>query len=141
MSKDPKRLQSILRVRRIEEERRAGDLGRANAALSLAIQRVQAEQARHSERAMPSGPTSGTAAAFTHLLGSLSAEGCLRARGEATRATHHRTEVQAAWTEAARRVAALERLEGRWSELRAAEELRAEQLLLDELAGRRARSA
>ena len=133
-------LASLLRLRTLTEDRAASDLATARRAQARAEARARETADRLSGAAMP---RSGDVMAWRAAVAGRAALGSLL--------TEHRTDVVVAeavsderaeaWTEARQQVRALERLEERHDEAERLEESRAEQKVLDEVAGRRAAEA
>jgi flagellar export protein FliJ len=127
------RLDQVLHVRRVQEDQARFKLLSANRDAHLAATRVEARLADYAQRALPRGPQSYEAfERSVFLLDSGAA-----AVGSA-RATHRESlEVVEArridWTDARRKVAALERLEERRRAEHAVEFQRSEDQLVDDL--------
>jgi flagellar protein FliJ len=136
------RLDKVLHVRRVQEDRARAELLTANRDSHLAAARVDERLADYNARSLPLGPQ--TFAAFERAVFLLDAG----AAGVATARVSHRdalTVVEARridWTDARRKVAALERLEERRRAEHAVEVQRAEDQLVDDLVvARHARGA
>ncbi|MBO9553083.1 flagellar export protein FliJ [Cellulomonas sp.] len=130
-------LAGLLRVRAMAEERAAAELATARR-----DERAAAARARSTEdRLGASGlPTVAEERAFQAAVASRVALASMLVEQRATAVaaqeeTERRTEV---WSDARRHVRAIERLEERHDDMVRVEEARAEQLVLDEVAGRRA---
>jgi flagellar FliJ protein len=127
------RLDQVLHVRRVQEDKARAELLTANRDARIAATRVEERLADYAERRIPVGPQ--TFAAFERAVFLLDAGA---ASVEAARASHRdaQTVVEARrsdWTDARRRVAALERLEERRRAEHAVEVQRAEDQLVDDL--------
>ena len=127
------RLDQVLHVRRVQEDRARYELLSANRDAHLAAARVDERLADYADRRMPSGPRSY--AEFERALFLLDSGAA--AVGVA-RATHRESLAvvdarRSDWTDARRRVAALERLEERRRAEHAFEVQRAEDQLVDDL--------
>ncbi|WP_034623672.1 flagellar export protein FliJ [Cellulomonas sp. URHE0023] len=133
-------LAGLLRLRTMSEDRAASELALARRDQVRAEQRALETAERLSGATMPSGTG---LLAFQASVASRSALGSLliehrRDVSVAETVTDERTE---AWSEARQQVRTLERLEERHDEAERLEETRAEQKVLDEIAGRRASQA
>jgi flagellar FliJ protein len=130
-------LAGLLRVRAMAEERAAAELAAARRDERAAASRAQSTQDRLAGSATPTvaeGRAFQAAVASRVALASMLVE--QRATAVAAQEeSDRRTEV---WSDARRHVRAIERLEERHDDTVRAEEARAEQLVLDEVAGRRA---
>ncbi len=136
------RLDQVLHVRRVQEDRARAELLTANRDAHLAAARVDERLADYADRTLPLGPQ--TFAAFERAVFLLDAGA---ASVDTARASHRdavavvearRTD----WTDARRKVAALERLEDRRRAEHAVEVQRAEDQLVDDLVvARHARGA
>jgi flagellar export protein FliJ len=127
------RLDQVLHVRRVQEDRARAELLTANRDAHLAAARVDQRLADYNERTLPLGPQ--TFADFERAVFLLDAGA---ASVETARASHRDavTVVEARrvdWTDARRKVAALERLEARRRAEHAVEVQRAEDQLVDDL--------
>jgi flagellar FliJ protein len=127
------RLDQVLHVRRVQEDRARFELLTANRDAHLAAVRVDERLADYANRRMPSGPRS-----YAEFERSVFLLDSGAAAVGAARATHRDalTVVDARrveWTDARRRVAALERLEERRRMEHAIEMQRAEDQLVDDL--------
>jgi len=128
-------LAGLLRVRRLQEEQAAGGLAEANRRLRDADDaRTEAYAALHDlpadavDRATLTAIAAARASARSMLAELGAVEEARRAEADAA---------QAQYRAARERAAVLGKLEDRHAGLAAAEELRAEQVVLDELAGSR----
>jgi flagellar export protein FliJ len=133
------RLETVLRVRRVQEEQARARVMVANRAVALAAAEVDDRMQRYTALPRPTGVQSyadAEAALFRLDAGAGAVEW---AHGEHTRAVEHANEELAQWTEAEQRVRALERLHDRAREEHATEVRRAEDRLTDELTTTRAR--
>jgi flagellar FliJ protein len=131
------RLASLLRVRRLEEDRAASVLGAANARRTESAERRRqdAEQLATSELPRRTDELYWHAAiASRAALGGLLAESTAVAQLTARQAST----AEQAWSVARTRAVVLEKLEDRHREAVEAEDLRLDQLLLDEVATRAA---
>ena len=136
------RLDQVLHVRRVQEDRARFDLLSANRDAQLAALRVDDRLADYAGRQMPSGPRpyAEFERAVFLLESGAAAVGAARAQHrDALTVVDARRED---WTAARRRVAALERLEERRRAEHAIEVQRAEDQLVDDLVvARHARGA
>ncbi|HEV7526334.1 MAG TPA: flagellar FliJ family protein [Acidimicrobiia bacterium] len=127
------RLDQVLHVRRVQEDRARFDLLTANRDAHLAAARVDERLADYGARSMPIGPQAFAEfeRAVFMLDSGAAAVGVARAshRDALAVVDVRRTE----WTDARRRVAALERLEERRRAEHAIEMQRAEDQLVDDL--------
>ena len=131
------RLASLLRVRRLEEDRAASVLGAANARRTESAERRRqdAEQLATSELPRRTDELHWHAAiASRAALGGILAESTAVAQLTAQNAST----AERAWSAARTRAVVLEKLEDRHREAVEAEDLRLDQLLLDEVATRAA---
>ena len=131
------RLASLLRVRRLEEDRAASVLGAANARRTESAERRRqdAEQLATSELPRRTDELHWHAAiASRAALGGILAESTAVAQLTARQAAT----AEQAWSVARTRAVVLEKLEERHREAVEAEDLRLDQLLLDEVATRSA---
>lgn len=127
-------LQTLLRVRRVEEEGARRTLVAANAALRAAI----ARRDRADRRYRAFAGVERTVESIGHLLrerleGELLADQVAAAQREALTMAGEAAVAQAQWSKAAKRVAVLERLEARRMAEHVAEELRGEVAIVDDL--------
>ncbi len=127
------RLEQVLRVRRIQEDRERAALLAANRAAHEAAMRVEASLAEYRTRSFPEGAQ--TYEAFERALFMLdtaasAVELSRRAHRDALAVVEQR---RAEWIEARRRVQALERLEERRRAEHELENRRAEDRLVDDL--------
>jgi len=130
-------LAGLLRLRTLTEDRAASELALARRDQVRAEVRALETAERLNGTTMPRG---GDLLAFRASVASRAALGSLLIERRtdvavAETVTDERTE---AWSEARQQVRALERLEERHDEAERLEETRAEQKVLDEMAGRRA---
>jgi len=136
------RLDQVLHVRRVQEDQARFALMSANRDAHLAQARVDERLADYEQRRLPLGPQSYAdfERAVFLLDSGAAAVGVARAtRREALAVVEER---RAGWTDARRRVAALERLENRRRAEHAIESQRAEDRLVDDLVvARHARGA
>jgi flagellar biosynthesis chaperone FliJ len=127
------RLETVLKVRRIEEDRAKGALAFANADARRAADEVAVREAAYA--ALPEGPTAFTTSAFLadRWRRSTSADAVLyglqREREALTVVAERRTD----WSAAAGKVSALERLDSRRREEHALDTAREEAIVVDEL--------
>ena len=136
------RLDQVLHVRRVQEDQARYALLAANRDAQLAAARVEQRLADYADRRMPPGPQ--PYADFERAVFLLdSAAGAIGVAREAHRdALGVADERRGEWTDARRRVAALERLEARRRAEHAIEVQRAEDQLVDDLVvARHARGA
>lgn len=130
-------LAGLLRLRALAEEQAASELALARREQAAAERRARETSERLSGATMPAvGDRLAWHAAVAGrvALGALLVERRTEAAG-AEAVTDERAQT---WTDARQHVRALERLEERHDETERAEEARAEQRVLDEVAGRRA---
>jgi flagellar export protein FliJ len=127
------RLQSVLRVRRIQEDLARARLLTANAAAHEAERAVDARLARYYDLERPAGLQVEPlfTRAWSHL--DLAADAVDVAREQRIEALATVAERRAEWSEASMRVAALERLEDRQRAEHAVEVQRDEDRLVDDL--------
>ncbi|MGY4643766.1 flagellar export protein FliJ [Cellulomonas sp. URHB0016] len=130
-------LAGLLRVRTMAEDRAAAELASARRDERAAAGLARSTQDRLGESHMP---TVAEGRAFQAAVASRVALASMLVEHRATAVaaqeeTDRRTEV---WTDARRHVRAIERLEERHDDMVRVEDARAEQLVLDEVAGRRA---
>jgi flagellar FliJ protein len=126
------RLDGLLRLRRLEEDRAAADLARANAERRRAEERRDATADAIGSSALDRADFAAAVAGRAALFG-LYAESVAYLAS----ATERAEQAGAEWTDARRTVRMLDKLAERHEAAEAAAELRAEQLLLDEAALRR----
>jgi flagellar export protein FliJ len=128
------RLDTVLRVRRIEEERALADLLDANRALVEAEAELdrRLEHYRHVE--LPTGPLAHQRYVAARNQQDLAAGAVVAAGTARLAAEHERNRLHGIWADAAAKVKALERLDERRREEHAAEVLRQETIVLDEVA-------
>jgi flagellar FliJ protein len=127
------RLAGLHRLRRLQEDQAAAELARANAERRRAEERRAATAARIAEQALDPERFPVAVAGRAALFG-LYAESTAYLALAAERADL----AGSAWTEARRAVRMLDKLAERHEAAETAEELRAEQVLLDEAASRTA---
>lgn len=129
------RLATLLRLRTMQEDQAAAELGRANGEAHAARRRVEATTRRLAEAGVPDGMTASAwravAASRAALRRDVEAAGAVALAAAATVAERERQ-----WQDARARTRPYERLEERHVEQTTAAELAAEQLALDEAAGR-----
>ncbi len=130
-------LAGLLRLRALAEEQAAAELALARREQAAAERRARDTAERLSGSTMPAV---GDRLAWHAAVAGRSALGALliERRTEVVVAESAADECAQTWTDARQRVRALERLEERHDEAERAEEARTEQLVLDEVAGRRA---
>ena len=132
MTLSTSRLNTLLRVRRIEEELTRARLGAAATAESVAVQGVSLARAEYDSR--PESQPEGVAADF--LRGRSRAEARAAALSHATaRLAHASQETGVArdrWSDAAMRMTAIERLDERAREQARLEQLAADQRVSEE---------
>ena len=136
------RLDQVLHVRRVQEDQAKFSLLSANRDARIAAERVEDRLAQYAERRMPTGPQAY--ADFERAVFLLdSAAGAVGAARAVHRDALEVVDVRRVeWTDARRRVAALERLEERRRAEHAIEVQRAEDQLVDDLVvARHARGA
>ena len=127
------RLDQVLHVRRVQEDQARFKLLSANRDAQLAAARVEDRLADYAERGMPKGPQSYEA--FERAVFMLDSGAAAVGTARAT----HRESLEVVelrrvdWTDARRRVAALERLEERRRAEHAIEVQRSEDQLVDDL--------
>lgn len=129
------RLDAVLRVRRLQEERAKGDLLHAQSEELYAVDVARGR--RTALEALPPAPTAvQSPAAFLtdRAVRTLSAGAVVAAVSDARLAAEHREGRHGAWSHAAQQAGAVERLESRHREARRLEGLRAEQAAADEVA-------
>jgi flagellar biosynthesis chaperone FliJ len=134
MKKYQFRLDAVLRVRRIEEERARADLLGANRALAEAEAELDRRLEHYRTVTLPGGALAhddylAARSRQDHAAASVVAAGTARLAAEAERQRLHDI-----WAGTAARVKALERLDDRRREEHAAEVLREEVIVLDEVA-------
>jgi flagellar export protein FliJ len=136
------RLEQVLHVRRVQEDRARAELLGANRDAHLAAARVEQRLADYATRRMPAGPQSYAdfdRAAFLLDAGAAAVDVARAARRAAEEVVAVR---RSEYTDAHRRVEALERLEQRRRAEHALEAQRAEDRLVDDLVvARHARGA
>jgi flagellar protein FliJ len=136
------RLDQVLHVRRVQEDRARAGLLTANRDAHLAAARVDERLADYHDRTLPLGPQTFAAferAVFLLDAGAASVETARASQRDALTVVEAR---RIDWTDARRKVAALERLEERRRAEHAVEVQRAEDQLVDDLVvARHARGA
>ena len=130
-------LAGLLRLRALAEERAAAELALARREQASAEHRARETAERLSGAVMPA---EGDHLAWHAAVAGRAALGALlvERRTEVVHAQDASDDRAQTWTDARQRVRTLERLEERHDEEQRAEEARAEQKVLDEVAGRRA---
>ena len=127
------RLAGLLRLRRLEEDRAAGALAVANAERRSADERRTAAAGRLAASSLDDGDFSAAVAGRAALFGAYAESTAYLAIAQQRAA-----EAGSTWTDARRSVRMLDKLAERHAATEEAEQLRAEQLLLDETATRQA---
>jgi flagellar export protein FliJ len=127
------RLEQVLRVRRIQEDQARAELLTANRAAHLAAMHVEERLAAYEARERPAGSQPIEAFERTLFLLDTAAASVGVARATHREAIATVATRRAHWADAQRRVAALERLEGRRREEHIFEMRRAEDQLVDDL--------
>jgi flagellar FliJ protein len=127
------RLATVLRVRRVEEERARGALALANAARRQAETERQRAEEHLAATPQPAAVVPLAAYRAWRATGELRAERWQTASQQASRAAEAAEERRQAWARAATRVAALERLEARRRDAWRQELFRAEAREVDDL--------
>jgi flagellar export protein FliJ len=127
------RLESVLRVRRIQEDQARARLLTANAAARQAERTVDARVARYAEMARPDGVQAEPVFERTLFRLDAAAGAIDIAREQHVEALAVVAERRAEWSDASMRVAALERLEERQRAEHAIERQREEDRLTDDL--------
>lgn len=137
MSQRRFRLAGLLRLRKLQEEQAAAELGRAIGTRERALAR--AEKARR-ELGGHSVPEAVDVATWRAVVAARSAlhQNVVMATAVVTTAEHDVTEREDAWQETRVRMVPLEKLAEKHEQRVTAEDLRAEQIVLDEAASRRA---
>jgi flagellar protein FliJ len=133
MKKFAFRLQSVLRVRRIQEDQAKARLLNANAAAREAERVVDARVARYYDMARPEGTQVEPEFARTWFSLDTAAGAIELANGQRVEALAHVAERRSEWSAASMRVAALERLEERQRAEHAVEAQRDEDRTTDDL--------
>lgn len=128
------RLDAVLRVRRIEEERARGDLLAANRALHEAEVELERRLDHYRTVSMPQGPLSHDRYLAARNRQDQAAAGVVAAGTARLAAEAERDRLREVWAAAAGRVRALERLDERRRDEHAAAVLREEIVVLDEVA-------
>jgi flagellar biosynthesis chaperone FliJ len=127
------RLEAVLRARRAQEDAARQELARANLALVEAQQRADAEHARVRSLGAPTGIVDLLQDRQDRVWRSLAADTAHDARRRCEDLAVAAAVKQAAWREAAQRVAALERLDARRRAEHAVAVARAEAVAVDDL--------
>lgn len=131
----PYRLAGLLRLRRLEEDQAAADLATANAARRAALVRQSRSDDALADHDFDPATDVGawrSAVAIRASLRSLAVESAAASSMAATE-VHQR---EMAWADARRRAVPLEKLAERHEEAEMIEDLRQEQIVLDEIASR-----
>ncbi|NUU15883.1 flagellar export protein FliJ [Cellulomonas humilata] len=130
-------LAGLLRLRALAEDQAASELALARREQASAERRARETAERLSGSTMPAV---GDRLAWHAAVAGRAALGALlvERRTEVVHAEAATDDREQTWTDARQRVRALERLEERHDDAERAEEARAEQKVLDEVAGRRA---
>ena len=131
------RLDSVLRARRAQEELARQELARANARLRGAIEAHRAESERYGRLPVLAGELEPMAFRRERACADLAAATVEAVRLVMDAAAAEAAARYVAWTEAARLVAALERLDDRRRAEHRTEELRAEVSEADDMTGAR----
>jgi len=131
------RLESVLRVRRAEEELARQELARANARLRAAMETHRVEAQRYGELRTVSGEVESVAFMRERAYAELAAATVEAARQVMDAAAAEAAARYVSWTEAARLVAALERLDDRRRAEHRLEEQRAEVAESDDMTSAR----
>ncbi len=131
------RLESVLRVRRAEEELARQELARANARLRAAMEIHRVEAQRYGELRTLSGELDSVAFMSERAYAELAAATVEAARQVMDAAAAEAAARYVSWTEAARLVAALERLDDRRRAEHRIEEQRAEVAESDDMTSAR----
>jgi flagellar protein FliJ len=139
MKKFSFRLQSVLRVRRIQEDLARAGLLNANAAAREAALVVGTRTERYTEMERPNGVQYNAEFSRTWFLLDTAADALDVAREQHNQALETVAERRTEWTSASMRVAALERLEARQRAEHAVEAQREEDRLTDDLVSSRHR--
>lgn len=127
-------LDAVLRVRRIEEERARGDLLAANRALAGAEAELERRLDHYRTVSLPGGALSHDRYLAARNRQDQAAAGVVAAGTARLAAEAERDRLRDIWSAAASRVRALERLDERRRDEHAAEVLREEVVVLDEIA-------
>lgn len=131
------RLAGLLRLRALAEEQAAARLADATRGRDAAVARREATQAALGTAQFPAGTDAVGMRAVVASRVALSAL-LVDQRALATRAQGAVDEADAAWSQARTRTRTLEKLQEKHEETVRVEDQRAEQVVLDEVAGRRA---
>ena len=127
------RLAQVLHVRRVQEDQARYALMAANGVATLAARRVEERLDDYARRSLPTGPQSYVDFERSVFLLDSAAGAVTAARAAQAEALEIVAVKRDEWTEARRRVAALERLEERRRAEHAIEVQRAEDRLVDDL--------
>lgn len=128
------RLEVVLRVRRIEEERAMGELLLANRALADADAELERRLDHYREVAQPTGSLPHAEYLKVRSLQDVAAAGVVAAGAARLMAEAEADRKRDLWAAAATKVRALERLDERRRDEHAAEVLHQETIVLDEVA-------
>ncbi|SDC84661.1 flagellar FliJ protein [Sanguibacter gelidistatuariae] len=131
----PYRLAGLLRLRKLQEDQAASDLAVANAARRAALDRQSAAEGALADHGFDPVTDVGawrSAIASRVALRGLVLEASVAAEVAATEVNQR----ELAWADARRRAIPLEKLEERHEETEKIEDLRQEQIVLDEIASR-----
>jgi flagellar export protein FliJ len=131
------RLEAVLRVRRIEEERAMAALVLANRALAEADAELERRLDHYREVAQPAGSLAHAEYVKVRSLQDAAAAGVVAAGAARLMAEAEADRKRELWAEAATKVRALERLDERRRDEHAAEVLHEEIITLDEVAASR----
>jgi flagellar protein FliJ len=135
------RLDSVLRARRVQEDQARQELAQANRRLRTAMEAHRREAQRYGEMTTALGALGGLDFHRERATAELAAATVEAARLVMDAAAAEAATAYTSWTEAARRVAALERLDDRRRAEHRAEELRHEVAAADDLTGARVAAA
>lgn len=127
------RLEAVLRARRALEDQARQELARANGKLRLAQAHAEDEQRRYQDMPAPAGVVTMVQDRQDRVWRELAAGSLLQARRASEDLAVAAAVRQAAWREAAQRVAALERLDDRRRAEHAQHMARAEVAEVDDL--------
>jgi flagellar protein FliJ len=133
------RLETVARVRQIQEEQARAQVMLANRAVALAQSTVDARQTRYETLPRPAGATSMAELEATMFRLDAAAGGLEWARGEHRAALEHAHDALAQWAQAEQRVRALDRLRDRARAEHTLATRREEDRLTDDLTTTRAR--
>jgi flagellar biosynthesis chaperone FliJ len=137
MSRYRFRLETVLRVRRAQEEAARQNVMRANHAMHAASARRREEAARYAALPVSSGTTSIAAYSQERSRADLAAASLEARTGDEVAARVEVASRLAEWTEAAKPVAALERLDARLREEHEADEMRSLTATVDDVVSAR----